>query len=365
MNNIISPINIFKREPKLRFLFVASEAAPFIKVGGLGEVMRSLPRALRALGHDARVLLPKYATIDLEKYPLHLELEDLRPASSEEEDPHGLFVSNILRYDNDSGETIAYFLENMEYYEKRANVYGYADDAIRWALLSRAALEFLRYSSWRPDVIIAADWQGGLVSNYSHTIYKGDSKISPIAVVFSIHNLFFQGMFDYHFVSEMDYDAGQAAVPLFNDPRLLKLNFMRRGIMHADIINTVSPTYSQEITTPEYGEGLNELLSERRSRLLGILNGIDTDVYNPETDSNIQFHYGIRTLGLRTKNKSALQQKFNLPVHGDIPLFGIVSRLTDQKGFGLLMDAAEPLLENFDIQLIVVGSGEGHFMTFF
>ena len=365
MANIISQINIFKREPKLRLLFVASEAAPFIKVGGLGEVMRSLPKALRDLGHDARIFIPKYAAIDLEKYPLRSEFKDLRPASSEEEDPHGLFVSNILRYDSDSGETIAYFLENMEYYEKRANVYGYADDAIRWALLSRAVLEFLRVSSWRPDVIIAADWQSGLIPNYFHTIYKGDPKLSPMAIVFSIHNLSFQAMFDHHFVSEMDYDSGKEAIPAFNDPRLLKLNFMRRGIMYADVINTVSPTYAKEITTPEYGEGLHELLSEKRSRLSGILNGIDTEVYNPETDPNVQFHYDTKTLDLKPKNKSVLQQKFNLPVSDTIPLFGIVSRLTDQKGLGLLMDAGESLLENFDMQLVVVGSGEGRFMNFF
>ena len=362
--NIIM-INIFKREPKLRLLFVASEAAPFIKVGGLGEVMRSLPNALRALGHDARVFIPKYAMIDLEKYSLRLELEDLRPASSEEEDPYGLFVSNVLRYDSDSGETIAYFLENLEYYEKRANVYGYADDAVRWTLLSRAVLEFLRYSSWRPDVIISCDWQGGLVPNYSHTIYKEDQKLSAIAIVFSIHNLSFQAMFDHRFVSQMDYDSGREAIPAFNDPRLLKLNFMRRGIMYADVINTVSATYSQEITTAEYGEGLHKLLSERRSRLSGILNGIDTDIYDPETDPNIQFHYGLKTLDLKIKNKSALQQKFNLPTGRQVCLFGIVSRLTDQKGFGLLIDAGEPLLENFDIQLVVVGSGEERFMTFF
>ncbi len=365
MINILSPINIFKREQKLKLLFVASEAAPFVKVGGLGEVMRSLPGALRTLGHDARVFLPKYATIDTEKYPLRLELEGLQPAPSEREDPYGLFVSNVLRYDNDSGETIAYFLENLEYYEKRANVYGYADDAIRWALLSRAVLEFLKHSSWRPDVIIAADWQTGLIPNYFHTIYKNDPKLLPMAIVFSIHNLSFQAMFDHHFVPEMDYDSGREAIPDFNDLRLLKLNFMRRGIMYADVVNTVSPTYSQEITTPEYGEGLHELLSERRSRLSGILNGIDTDIYSPETDSNIQFHYGVKTLDLKTKNKLALQREFNLPVRDDVPLFGIASRLTDQKGFGLLMDAAKPLLENFDIQLIVVGSGEGHFMTFF
>ena len=131
MVNIIPPINIFKREPRLRLLFVSPEAAPFIKVGGLGEVMHSLPNTLRTLGHDARIFLPKYAAIDLKKYPMRLELEGLRPALFEEEDPHGLFVSNVLRYENDSGETVAYFLENMEYYEKRANVYDYADDAVR------------------------------------------------------------------------------------------------------------------------------------------------------------------------------------------------------------------------------------------
>ncbi len=365
MVKIISPINIFRRESKLRLLFVAPEAAPFAKVGGLGEVMRSLPIALRELGHDARVFLPKYATIELEKYPLHLELEGLRPASLDEEDPYGLFVSNVLRYDDDSGKTTAYFLENMEYYEKRANVYGYSDDAIRWALLSRAALEFLKHSPWHPDVIIACDWQSGLIPNYFHTIYKDDPTLSSMAIVFSIHNLSFQAMFDHRFVSEMDYDSGRETIPPFNDPRLLKLNFMRRGIMYADIINTVSPTYAQEIITFEYGEGLHELLSERRSRLSGILNGIDTELYDPETDPAVPFHYGIKTLGLKTKNKSALQQKFNLPIRDDVPLFGIVSRLTDQKGFSLLIDAAEPLLENFDIQLIVVGSGEGHLMTFF
>lgn len=181
------------KNKNLKILFVASEAAPFIKVGGLGEVMRSLPDALRDLGHDARVFLPKYAAMDLEKYRLRLEYEGLRPASFEEEDPHGLFVSNVLRYDNDSGDTTAYFLENLEYYEKRANVYGYADDAVRWALLSRATLEFLRHSPWWPDVIIACDWQSGLIPNYFHTMYKNYPKLSSIAIVFSMHNLFFSG----------------------------------------------------------------------------------------------------------------------------------------------------------------------------
>jgi len=354
---------IFKKKHCLKILFVAPEAAPFVKVGGLGEVMYSLPKALRALGHDARVMIPRYATLDTAKFPLQLEVADLKPAP-DSNDPYGLFVSNVLKYD-ENGKTIAYFLENMEYYEKRANTYGYGDDAVRWALLSRGVLEFLRRSSWRPDIVVASDWQTGLIPNYIHQEHKNDPVLSQIATVFSIHNLFYQGVFDHRMVSEMDYDSGQSEIPSLDDPRLLKLNFMRRGIMHADLINTVSPTYAQEITAPEYGELLNELLAERRSRLFGVLNGIDCESYNPETDSVLDFKYSVKNLNKRRKNKSLLRKKFGLAETKDVPLLCIISRLTDQKGFGLLFDAAKPLLKNFNFQLIVLGGGDEIFVNFF
>lgn len=357
-------MGIFKKSSSLKILFVAPEAAPFMKVGGLGEVIRSLPKALRELGHDARVLIPRYGTLNTEEFPVKMEIKDLRIADKKE-DPHGLFVSNILSNRNEKGELIAYFLENMEFYEKRANVYGYTDDAVRWALLSKGTLEFIKHSDWRPDVIVACDWQTGLIPNYLHTIYKDDEELSKIAVVFSIHNLSFQGMFDHHFVNEMDIDAGQEKIPSFDDPRLLKLNFMRRGIMYADVVNTVSPTYAQEITTEEYGEGLHDLLAERRSRLYGVLNGIDQEYYNPEKDPYLEHKYSLKNIEERAKNKKALQKKFGLEVNEKIPLFGIVSRLTDQKGFNLLMESGEPLLSNFNFQLVVLGSGDGHLMGFF
>lgn len=334
-----------------------------MKVGGLGEVMHSLPKALRERGVDARILVPKYATMDTSRFPLALEREGLVLARSEE-DPHGIFVSNVLRYD-EKRQTIAYFLENMEYYEKRANVYGYTDDAARWALLSKGVLEFVRQSDWKPDVIVAADWQAGLVPNYLHTTYKEDPLLKGIATVFSIHNLSFQGSFDHRFVSEMDYDSGSAAIPPLGDERFSTMNFMRRGIRYADVVNTVSPTYAQEITTPEYGEKLDDLLRERRSRLFGILNGIDRDSYDPATDPRLEARYDARTLERRAENRTALRRKFNLEDDPKIPLIGIVSRLTDQKGFGLLMDAGRPLLENFKFQLVVLGSGDSHFMAFF
>lgn len=352
------------KNSSMKILFVASEAAPFVKAGGLGEVIYSLPKALRNLGHDVRVMIPKYATMDKEKFSLKLELASLKPVPAVN-DPHGLFISNVLRFDDENSQTTAYFLENMEYYEKRANTYGYADDPVRWALLAKGTLEFLKQSKWQPNVIISADWQTGLIPNYLHDEYKDDPILSKIATVFSIHNLFYQGMFDPHFISEMDYDSGQERIPSFDDPRLLKLNFMRRGIMHADVINTVSPTYAQEITTPEYGELLNELLAERISRLSGILNGTDYESYDPETDPKLDFNYSIKTLDLRRKNKTALRKKFNLAEMENAPLLCINSRLIDQKGFGLFFDMARPLLANFNFQLIIVGGGDGQFVNFF
>lgn len=352
------------KNTNLKILFVASEAAPYSKVGGLGEVVRSLPKELRALGYDARVMVPKYASMDVNRIPLKIEMKDLRFVS-QEDDPNGLFVSNVLRHENENGEILAYFLENMEYYEKRANPYGYTDDPVRWALLSRGTLEFLKQSAWQPDIIVAADWPTGLIPNYLHTDYKHDPVLSKIATVFSIHNIVFQGMFDPNFVSDMDYDSGQEQIPSFKNPRLSKLNFMRRGIMYSDVINTVSPTYAQEITTPEFGVLLDDLLKERRSRLFGILNGTDYEVYNPQTDPAIVQNYDIKSLEKRLINKAALQKEFNLPQNPDTPVFCIASRLTDQKGFSLLYDTAEPLFRNFDMQLVVVGSGDSNYMSFF
>jgi len=359
----MSILAALKKSPKkLKVLFVASEAAPFIKVGGLGEIMRSLPKALRDLGHDARVMIPKYATIDQAKFPLQREIESLN--LSDESDPYHLLVSNVLRYEEKSNP-IAYFLENMEYYEKRANVYGYSDDTVRWALLSKGVLEFIKQSNWKPDIIVAADWQTGFIPNFLCTIYKDDPILAKIKTVFSIHNLQFQGMFDHRFVSEMDYDAGQSPIPNFFDPKLLKLNGMRRGIMYADLINTVSPTYSKEILNEELGEKLNDLLTERRSSLFGILNGIDTESLNPQTDSNIVARYSAKEPEKRSANKIALQKHFNLPPNKEKFVIGIVSRMDSQKGFDLIIEITDALMQNVDFQLVTVGEGDNHYRGFF
>ncbi|MEK7611991.1 MAG: glycogen/starch synthase [Patescibacteria group bacterium] len=362
---------LFKRRHKLNILFVAPEAVPFVKAGGLGEVMLALPRELVRLGHDARVMIPRYGGIDVEKFPTEMEVEGLAvPTGSDgsnAQEPQEL-ICNVRKFVAESGlgsPVTTYFLENLEYYEKRSNIYGYSDDAIRWALLSRGTLEFIKKSDWVPDVIVASDWQTGFLANYLRTTYKDDEVLSRIATVFIIHNLSYQGMFDHRFVTEMDYDDGQSTLPSFFDPRLLKVNGMRRGIIHADAVSTVSPTYAREIMTPEYGELLDDLLRERRSRVYGIMNGIDYDNYNPELDEYLSETYDVTSLNLRKANKAELQARFGLNDDANAFLIAIASRLSGQKGFDLLFSITDRLFKELNIQLAVLGAGEGHYMGFF
>jgi starch synthase len=355
----------FNRKKPLRILFVATESAPFAKVGGLASVMHSLPSALIRLGHDVRVMIPRYLSIDDKQFSLQMDFKGLSVPTGDENGPSHL-VCNVKRCDSaDSGVT-AYFLENQEYYEQRANVYGYADDPSRWSLLCRGALEFVRMKGdWTPDVIVCSDWQTALIPNLLKTVYAKDPVLSRVSSVLSIHNLYFQAMFDHRFVSEMDFDDGHSAVPGITDPRVSKINWMRRGILHADAINTVSPTYAREIMTREYGELLDELLRERKAVVSGILNGVDYSVWNPEEDSLIAIPYSEKDIEKRAKNKNVLQERFGLPVENDVFLVAIVSRLAKQKGFDLLMPVLPNLLSELPMQLVVVGEGESEVMGFF
>ena len=349
----------------LRVLFVASEAAPFMKVGGLGEVLRALPKAMRELGCDARVFIPKYAAIDLEQSPAKLVMERIRVASKEE-DPQGVLLSNVLEHVADD-KSVAYFLENMECFEKRENVYGYNDDTMRWLLLSRAALEFVKRSKWKPDFIIANDWQTGFIPNLIKTEYKDDPVVSAIGSVFCIHNLRYQGMFDPSFVSEVQADFGRKSLPPFfsEDPDIKFLNGMRRGILYADRIVTVSPTYAQEILSVEYGEGLEGILQERRGSLVGILNGIDDSRFDPMTDPTIESHYNARHLANRAKNKPILQRRFGIEEDEEAMVIAYNGRLAEQKGMSLLQDALRSLLDNLPFQFVILGDGESGYKKFF
>ena len=357
----------FRGKKNLKILFVGSEAAPFARVGGLASVMYSLPKALAELGHDTRIMIPRYLSINDEKYKMKMEFEGLKVPTDNEGGPENI-ICNVKRCDPLEGQSpvISYFLENQEYYEQRANVYGYADDPIRFALLSRGVLEFIKQSAkWVPDIIVALDWQCGLIPNYIKTIYKNDVVLSRIAVNFSIHNLFFQSTFDHRFVSEMDFDDGHSQIPGFNSDRLGKLNMMRRGIMYADTINTVSQNYAREIMTKEYGELLDDLLRERRAVLSGILNGIDYDDADPKTNPHVPFKFDTNSLATRAKNKAALQERFSLPIDKDAFVLASVGRLSKQKGFDLFTNIIDIVLQELPVQLIVIGEGEGEIMGFF
>lgn len=355
---------------------MAPEASPFVKAGGLGSVMFALPRALKKMGYDARLMIPRFAGVDSEKFKMEMVMEGLQVPTdsvSENENEPAYLTCNVKKYaTKDNGSVVGqspvttYFLENLEYYEKRSNIYGYSDDAVRWALLSRGVLEFLRvHEEWTPDILVTSDWQTGFLCNYLRTAYKDDPKLRNIASVFMIHNLYYQGIFDHHFVSEMDYDDGQSVMPNFFDPRLLKINGMRRGIMHADMITTVSPTYAKEILTPAYGELLDGLLRERRSRVYGILNGIDYEEYNPAADRYLAQNYNQDNLDLRSRNKAELQARFGLDADRNKFLIAIASRFSEQKGFDLLFPVMDVIMRELDIQLAVLGSGEGKYMGFF
>ncbi|KKW45923.1 MAG: Glycogen synthase [Parcubacteria group bacterium GW2011_GWB1_56_8] len=349
-------------EKPLKVLFVGAEASPFVKVGGLGEVLRALPKAMRELGCDARMFMPKYGSMDAEKFPMKLEMGRLRVVPKEE-DPHDLLILNILVH-TDSDKGVTYFLENMECFEKRANVYGYADDTMRWVLLSRSAIEFAKRSKWKPDFIIANDWETGFIPNLLRTEYAEDKTLAGIGAVFCIHNLRNQGTFDAAFVSEVDADFGRKPIPpFFADMKYL--NGMRRGILYADQIVTVSPTYAQEIVSKEYGEGLDGILQERRGDLVGILNGIDAERFDPATDTVIAARYSVHHLNARQKNKTALQRQFGLKEDEHIMILGMNCRLDEQKGLSLIEPIMKHLLDNLLFQFVLVGDGSSKYKKFF
>lgn len=355
----------------MKVLFVATEVSPFATVGGLGRVMSFLPRALDKLGHEVRVMIPRYGKIDLAKYPLELIYEGLDVPTGNDATPY--LICNVKTH-RLPGSPRAYFLENMEYYEKRANEYGYADDPVRWGLLQRGVLEWLKENKqsairnndsrvFVPDIIHCNDWQTGLLANYLKTVYKDDADLKDITTVMTIHNLNFQGQYDPRFMSELDRDDGRSEIPEIFSERFTKLNSMRRAIMFSDILNTVSDKYSKEILTPTYGCGLDELLAEVRTKLYGILNGIDYDDFNPKTDKLVKYNFDIDSLNKRVLNKKELQNEFNLPVDENIPLLAMSYRLEAQKGMDLVMQVMQYILTEYKVQLVVNGDGDPQYKT--
>jgi starch synthase len=341
----------------LKILYLSAEVVPFAKTGGLADVAGSLPKAIHSLGHDIRVAMPRYGRID----PLKFDLKEVLPPFPIPMDRQTEEVS-VLQGQL-APEIPVYLVENTKYYD-RDGIYMYPDDAERFILFCRSALEMTHRLDWRPDVIHCNDWHTAIVPNWLKTVYHDDPFFAHTASVYTIHNLAYQGVFGYR-VLEI---AGIAEYGFMYHPEMADLaevvDFMARGIYFADAINTVSETYAREILTPECGEKLDPILRDRSDRLFGIVNGIDYEVMNPATDPYIARTFDADHLDLRVNNKLALQQEAGLDVDASVPLTGIVSRLTDQKGFDILGNVIDHLLD-LNLQVVVLGTGDPHYHEMF
>lgn len=332
----------------MRVLFAASEAHPFIKTGGLGDVMGALPKSLAKLGVDVRVVIPKYKNI---KDELKQKLQFVK----------WFTVSvgwrnqycGIFQYQYKG--VIYYFIDN-EYYFNRDGLYGYFDDGERFAFFNRAVLEFIKQIDWQPDLINCNDWQTGMVPVLLNLEYKKDEFYSKIKTVFSIHNLLFKGSFSPKVLPEL---FGYDYMPLVNGSVELdgSVSFLKGGLNYCDQITTVSNTYAEEIKTPQYGEGLDGFLRSKSYYLMGIVNGIDYEECNPQDDKLIFKNFNINSIDNKVQNKLSLQRELGLPQKKDTPMIGLISRLTHQKGCDLIVNMIDRLLQR-DIQLVILGTGD-------
>ena len=317
----------------LNVLYLAAEVVPFAKTGGLAEVAGALPKAIRALGHDIRVVMPRYGRVDAARFELRPLLAAVIAPMDERTEPAAIWQGSIGA---GAGQTPVYFVESSRYFD-RQGLYMYPDDAERFIFFARASLEMCRALGWRPDVIHCNEWHTALVPNWLKTVYRDDPFFAGTATLYTAHNLEYQGIFGQRVLEIAGLtDLGFIAHPDVAPDLNAVVDMMARGLLFADIINTVSETYAREILTPEFGQRLDPILRDRRDRLFGILNGIDTELYNPATDPHVEAHFDLNSLERRPANKAALQAEVGLPIRGDAPLLGVVSRLIDQKGLDLI-----------------------------
>jgi starch synthase len=339
----------------MKILFVASEGLPFSKTGGLADVVEALPKALVAQGHDVAVLLPRYRstkTVGIAVPSLTVPSGDgLRfPAIVEGGAPHGVLY---------------YFVDDLEYFD-REQLYGvagkdYPDNAERFAEFCGAALEFCK-QVWMPDVIHCHDWQAGLVPVLLKTRYANDPALRDVPVVFTIHNMGYQGVFPHEALKKIGLPESLFTIGTMEF--FSRVNFLKGALVFSDYLTTVSPTYAEEIKTPEYGYGLDGVVRNRANCLTGILNGVDYTAWSPERDKLIAARYSPKDLAGKLMCKKNLIDQMGLPsAVMEKPLIGIVSRFAGQKGFDLIEQIAAELLAE-GVALVAVGSGEPKYEKF-
>ena len=342
---------------KIKILMAASEAIPYMKTGGLADVVGSLPKYFDKDRYDVRVILPMYKCMDDKLLPQLKFVCHFYVNLNWRRQYVGIFTS---QYD---GVTY-YFVDNEFYFAGDKPYNNIYEDVEKFAFFSKAVLEALPVIDFAPDVIHCNDWQTGLLPVFLKTVYGSDNFYAGIKTVFTIHNMKFQGRWKIKEVA----DVTGLPEHIFNSGELEfygEANYLKGGIVYADEITTVSPTYADEICTPEGGEGLDGLMLERRRHLRGIVNGIDYDVFNPMKDTYLDKHFSVRELSGKVVNKRQLQEKYGLAVDKDVMLIGIVSRLTKQKGFDLVAYVMEEMLSTMNVQFIVQGTGEQQYEEMF
>ena len=335
----------------MKILFVAAEGAPFSKTGGLGDVIGALPKSLVKAGHEVAVFLPYY---DMVEAKFGDQIEDVLhfEVSVGWRRQYCGIKKTVL-----NGVTF-YFIDN-QYYFFRGHVYGDFDDGERFAFFQLAALEAMERIGFIPDLLHVHDYHTAMIPFLLKEKYHWIQAYHGIRTVLTIHNLEFQGQFS----DGMLWDLFGVGYERYADGTLRWnncLNWMKAGILYADRVTTVSPSYAHEIMTPEFGCGLDQILRMESGKVSGIVNGIDTDIYNPETDALLDHHFNKDDLSGKLANKRALQEKVGLFVRDDVPLVGIVSRLTRQKGFDLVVDQLHNLLQD-DVQIVLLGTGDPSF----
>lgn len=338
---------------KLKIVFISSEVAPFSKTGGLGDVARSLPKAIKRLGHEIMAITPLYEqAIDKKVHGLKLVYENVSLYLNSEETVIVNFWKGYLM----KGLPV-YFVENKKYFSQKKTLYGSAHENARFLVFDVAALKLVSMLKFKADIVHCQDWQTGLIPFYMKTDFRYSKTLQKAKTIYTIHNLAFQFGHNWWEVPIDKKDYGKSKIPHLSNPDIENTNFAKRGIMSADAVSTVSEQYREEILTKNFGQDLHKILQKREDRLFGIVNGIDFKAYNPGVDGSLIKKYDHHKIHRKKLNKEYLQKKFGFTVDAGIPLVCTTSRVTFQKGFELILKILEHVLR-LDTQFIVIGSGD-------
>ncbi|MCK4918988.1 MAG: glycogen/starch synthase [Candidatus Pacebacteria bacterium] len=341
----------------LKILFVTTDLPPFSKAGGLGDVSRSLPKALSKMGHDVKIIMPCHGVINEEKNNIKLIKEDLKVKIYNENKINFRIKKGIL-----DQKLPVYFVDKYKYFGGRSKVYGYDDENQRFLFFCFAVFEVIKNmeDSWVPDIIHCNDWHTGMIPYLLKTKFSKKDIFKKTRTLFTIHNLTFQMGKDWWTIDKRNQDDGMSKIDDFkNKEKIDLINFAKRGIICADIVNTVSEQYAQEIMQKKFGQELHDILQIKcgENKFYGIINGIDYKEYNPKTDPGLKINYDENSLEKKIINKKQLQKNFKLEIDEDIPVIAMATRVTEQKGFDLILEIADALAR-LKMQLIIVGSAD-------